>query len=565
MALLLPLLTCLPAQAGGADSFDSRTQHYIDGLVSSLEARSAKPQPITLSEAVLAAVANNPGIAAKARVPQAEREGVFTAAAAYEPKVSVELGYSDRKIPTTNSLDGVNGRRSGVRKDDEYIANLGISKLLRSGTSVDLAWNNQRRTTNSDFEDAVPRFDPTLGITVSQPLLRDFGGFSARTAVSLARNQSGRSAAEYEASLSSFVASVVDQYWAYTLAEAELEVARRSLRLANELAEAARKRVAIGTVPPVAAQEAHADAAAREEEMIAAENTLDSARRTLQYTIMAGAVGGAVGGATSGAAPLAIKPSDRHQVAEIDTARGQRLLTAIEKRAEIREARLAVDNAKIAKRLSRNRLLPSLDLVGNYDLVGLGGKRNTDPAPSVVINENLNSRPSQLADSESGAYGDALDSLLSGDFFRYRVRLQLEVPLFNADAKSRYARSTIELSRVEETLRQTVADVALEIDKAAGEVEAAEKRVFAARLARELAEENLHDQSRRYDVGLVTTTDVLTFQKKLTSAMATEARAITDHANAVTALRRAEGTLLESYGISVEFEDSPGLPWWAKF
>lgn len=542
-----------PAQAGSAPEFGARTQKYIDGLVSSLEARSASPQPITVGEAVLAAVANNPGIAARAYVPQAQREGTFAAAAAYEPKVSVELGYSDRKIPTTNFLDGV----TGVRKDDEYIANLGISKLLRIGTSVDLAWNNQRRTTNSANESAVPRFDPTLGITVAQPLLRDFGGLTARTAVSLAHNQSAQAAAEYEAALSRFVESVVNRYWAYTLADAELEVARRSLRLANELVAAAEKRVAIGTAPPVSAQEARADAAAREEETIAAESALDTAARTLQYTIMAGT--------DNGGTPLALKPNQRHEVATIDTARGTRLRIAVEKRADIRAARLAVERAKIDRRLSRNRLLPSLDLVGNYDLVGLGGKLKTTPAASALLSEGFDGLPRQLSDDERGAYGEALDSLLSGDFFRYRVGLQLEVPLFNADAKSRYTRSTIDLSRVEAELRQTVADVALEIEKAAGEVEAARKRVVAARLARELAEENLRNQRRRYDVGLVTTTDVLTFQKKLTTAMAAEARATTDHANAVAALHRADGTLLETYGISVEFEDRAGLPWWAKF
>jgi outer membrane protein TolC len=64
---------------------------------------------------------------------------------------------------------------------------------------------------------------------------------------------------------------------------------------------------------------------------------------------------------------------------------------------------------------------------------------------------------------------------------------------------------------------------------------------------------------------MLTTTDVLDFQEKLADAMATEARAITDHAKADADLRRAEGTLLEHYGIQVSFHHRPDVPWWGKF
>jgi outer membrane protein TolC len=84
-------------------------------------------------------------------------------------------------------------------------------------------------------------------------------------------------------------------------------------------------------------------------------------------------------------------------------------------------------------------------------------------------------------------------------------------------------------------------------------------------LARELAEQNLNDQKKRYEVGIVTTTDILDFQEKATNAMATEARAIADHATAIAELQRAEGSLLPHYGIRVEFADRPGKEWWSRF
>jgi outer membrane protein len=98
-----------------------------------------------------------------------------------------------------------------------------------------------------------------------------------------------------------------------------------------------------------------------------------------------------------------------------------------------------------------------------------------------------------------------------------------------------------------------------------GDVASARERVAAAKVARELAEENLKNQRRRYEVGLVTTTDVLQYQDRAIRAMASEVGAIADHARFEALLERAQGTLLDRYGVDVSYEDAPDLPWWAKF
>ena len=190
-----------------------------------------------------------------------------------------------------------------------------------------------------------------------------------------------------------------------------------------------------------------------------------------------------------------------------------------------------------------------------HELVGLGGLGNPDFTPP----------PAPSGRSETDAFGDSYDVLDSTDFFRYRIGVELEVPLSNAEARSRSAQADIAHRRAEDRLRSVVSDIALEIQQAVGDVESAQKRVVAARLARELAEQNLIDQRKRYDVGIVTTTDILDFQEKATNAMAAEAQAVADHAIAVAELHRAEGSLLGDFGIRVEFEDAPGREWWSRF
>jgi outer membrane protein TolC len=96
-------------------------------------------------------------------------------------------------------------------------------------------------------------------------------------------------------------------------------------------------------------------------------------------------------------------------------------------------------------------------------------------------------------------------------------------------------------------------------------VEANFKRIQTTRRARELAEENLRGQVRRFEVGLVTQKDVIDFQSRLLDAQGAELRAITDYSNSTSRLRLADGTLLQSYNVEVDGPKKGSEPWWARF
>jgi len=83
----------------------------------------------------------------------------------------------------------------------------------------------------------------------------------------------------------------------------------------------------------------------------------------------------------------------------------------------------------------------------------------------------------------------------------------------------------------------------MEVERALGDVEANAKRVQTTRRARELAEENLRGQERRFEVALVTQKDVLDFQLRLLEAQGAELRGIIDYNNSTSRLRLADGTL----------------------
>ena len=113
--------------------------------------------------------------------------------------------------------------------------------------------------------------------------------------------------------------------------------------------------------------------------------------------------------------------------------------------------------------------------------------------------------------------------------------------------------------------RDLVSQITLEAEKALSDAEANWKRIQSTQRARELAEENLRGQEKRFGVGLVTQKDVIDFQSRFLEAQGAELRAVTDYNNSISKLKLAEGTLLETYGVKVEGPKKEPDPWWARF
>jgi outer membrane protein TolC len=165
----------------------------------------------------------------------------------------------------------------------------------------------------------------------------------------------------------------------------------------------------------------------------------------------------------------------------------------------------------------------------------------------------------------TGDYGKALDRLASTDFYSYSAGLQLEIPLANAQAKAQYAQAKIDAESSELNRRQLLSDVTLEVSRAVSDVVTNVKRLSATHLATQLAQQNLSDQTRRLEVGMATTKDILDFQDQLTTARGNEVQAQTDYNVSLAELARSQGTLLDQYSVVVEVPGKHFVPWWARF
>ncbi|MBI3767443.1 MAG: TolC family protein [Deltaproteobacteria bacterium] len=517
---------------------------YREPPIAMPESRSAEQQvaELTLAEAIHAALEHNPGIAAQRLTPLRQLEDVRIAEATFDPDLILDVNKDRTEAPNSSALSGV---RTNVSQN--FNANVTVKKLLRTGANFEIDFDNNRLVSNAKFQALVPQYKPQLLFSLNQPLLRNFGANFAYLLVDISNITSEQAQYTYRAQLANFVQSVVLAYWNVVNARETLAVRQKSLALAQQTLHENTERVRVGLLAPVSVTEARSQEAAREADVIVAENALDVAQRTLRQTVYLHRNDTFV--------PQRIDPVEPLRVDSVVVDADQALAVALERRPEIIAQNLDLRSKNLTARVRENQVLPRLDAIGSFGLNGLSGNQ----VPVTLNNGTVTTSPF------GGTYGKSLDRLTSTDFYSYSAGVELEVPLGNASAKAQYAQARIDVSSSELNRRQLLSDVTLEVQKAVNAVITNMKRLRATHLATELGEQNLRDQQKRLDVGMATTKDILDFQDQLTTARGNEVQAQTDYNVSLGELARAQGTLLDQYSVVVEVPGTRFVPWWAKF
>jgi outer membrane protein len=508
-----------------------------------LQTRDDTVERLSLREAVGAALENNPGIAVERLGPEFARAEIDRANGVFDPTFEAKATTNRSVTPTSSGLSGAQ-----VVRQREHLFDLSLRKLLRTGATFTVAGESRELDTNSRFVGLRPQYTPTLSFTLTQPLLKNFGIDLTVLLVRSAEANSSVAYYQYIARAVALVRQVVEAYWGIVQANENLKAEQDGLKLAQTLVRENQARVRAGTLPPVAVKEAQADGASREERVIAAENALAVATDTLRLLLQRNPDRTFV--------PRPIDPTDSPEIRDVAVDEAEVLVNAAERRPEVLQARYDIENRQILAKIRRNNLLPGLDLRASYGLNGLSGRAvpQTDFSTGETVFTPF-----------SGDYGRGLDRLTSNDFNSYSAGLSFTLPLGNATAEAEYVQSQIDVRRGELGYRQLLANVTLEARKAIADARSSSKRITVSRLARELAQENLEQQHKRYDVGLATTKDILDFQQRLTAARAAEIRALIDYNVSLAALRQAEGTLLGQFNIVVDTLPPHPTPLWARF
>ena len=526
------------------DTEDRHGEHY--GLLID----RGPERPITLQECVALALQNNTGLRVDRLDPISATAAVRSAWSQFDPKFFGEHGKNRNTTPVATISAFTSGISPEIFNQD-VVWDFGLRKTLLSGGVLTAEFTNERLSSTPNVVNLlVPQYRTGLGVSLAQPLLRDFGWRFALLVVDVAQNEGEQSYYLYRAQVETLVARVEELYWILDLAIENVRVEEQGLELAGELLREAEGRFKVGALPRTAVLEAKAEAARREANLVDARNRRRIARDNLRALVNAKQ--------PSDDALLMIEPSDQPSVMPYDIDLERSLATGFARRPELIAARLEVDAKKLEGKIAENQLLPRVDLVASFGLRGLGGSDVFDP--DNPLPGEFRANPQVL-----GGYSRSLEFLTDGRFYEYGIGATVEVPIANAAAKAEYAQAKIETERARLVLQQLEENVTLEITQAVGNLKALTEGVRATRIARELAQENVHDQRARYDVGLATTKDLIDFGDRLTQAQREEIRSLTLYNTELARLHRAEGMLLEDRDIVLRGPELNPAPWWARF
>jgi outer membrane protein len=196
---------------------------------------------------------------------------------------------------------------------------------------------------------------------------------------------------------------------------------------------------------------------------------------------------------------------------------------ALAQRTDIVRARKSIDISETNIQLSRSDTLPDLRLQANYLNDGAGGTR--------LIREG--GFPGIITGSESTGVGGLLGQVLSFDYPTWSVGMTFSYPLGKSLAEANLARARIEKDQASARLRSIEVAAVREIRESALLVEQNQQRIETARLSRELAQQRLEAEQKRFEVGMSTSFLVIQAQRDLVVAANNELQAMLDYQLAV--------------------------------
>src|SRR5574341_2335875 len=128
---------------------------------------------ITLKEAILLALKNNLDITIEGFNPRLREMDIATAKATFDPVFTGSVN-AQRSRFRSNTATFIQG--SLVSSDTRtFNFNFQLNDKLPTGATAQLAWTNQRLRTNSVSTLFNPSYVPALTLSVTQPLLKNFG------------------------------------------------------------------------------------------------------------------------------------------------------------------------------------------------------------------------------------------------------------------------------------------------------------------------------------------------------------------------------------------------------
>jgi len=376
------------------------------------------------------------------------------------------------------------------------------------------------------------RIAPTL--TLTQPLLRGAGLKVNRAEINKAKIAVSQTEAAQIITAQNLLRDLVSAYWDVLFAHRDLQNKRNSVELAKSQLERTRALVDAGRQSPVEAKAVEQALAARESDVLNAENTLLDRSLTLRTLMGQDFSRRDVLGVLPATDPV-VRPRAVNVKDEVDRA--------LQQNPQIRQLELALASGRIDELVAANQRLPQLDFSGSFTPQG----RSIDRSPQQQTGDpgtegNWGEAFRNFFSEQPRSDGLLADWTISGS-------LTLTWDVQNRAAKGRHQVAKLQIRKAEVNLQRARQTVAAGVIRSANGLRTAGKVMDVAQISVELAQENLAAEQARFEVGRSTNYDVLLRLDELDRQWAAALSAQVNYLKALVQLQALNGEILPAYGL----------------
>lgn len=488
---------------------------------------AARVMPVTLEQCIQLAEQNSLRLRIDSIDVQIAKADVFRALGRFDTSYFFTTSYNRNRSQTTSieSEPGTLNSDGSVTPGDSKLVfkplvtegwqlNTGFRGTLVNGATYTVDLDYQKSETEIPDPGPLaldPSYRSSIGVAITQPLLRGNGTTVNKATLLNARNSLMASSHALEESRVQRANEVIIAYWNFYFSRRNHETQLLLVEQSQSLVEINRRKQAVGTMKSLDVLEAESELARRQSDLIVAKSEIGRSADQLKRLIF--------DFEDRELWAVDLLPLTDASADFVDPPAWRDALTvALERRPELRRRRELLKNNDIAIVVAENGLLPRLDLDASLRFNRLAGSKG----------EALN-------------YSDDIYSLSAG--------ISLEVPIGNRTARGDMAAARLRKAQALFDYRDAENQVIQDVRNGVREVVNSRKEIEAARESVRLAALRFSQEMRRRDIGASTTFLVRESQAAWREAVDAETRALFNYEVAKAALDTAQGSLLEKYGI----------------
>ncbi len=486
------------------------------------------PAIVDLEDLIVRTLESSAQVKVFSDLPFIRQTAIVEADAAFDWRTFINTRWDDLSDPVGNVLTTGGSPRF---RDNHWSYSGGVRRKNISGGQFNISQELGFQNTNSTFFQPNNQGTSRIRLGYIQPLMRGRGQVYNTSLIVLAKIDASIAGDEFSRQLQSHLLEVTRAYWSLYLERVSLVQKQQLYLRAEKILNDLRGRMGVDIA---GSQVVRVEAAVteRKADLVRSEMAVRNAQERIHALVNDPELANTVN--------LEIIPSVNPTRQTEPLEIGEILSTALQMRPEVNQSIKQMRAACVRLNMSKNELMPQLDLVFETYVAGLRGNSNI-----------------------GGAWVDQFRTGEPG----YSVGLNYEIPVQNRAARARLNRRRLELRQLQNQFRTTVETLLMETKVAAREVRTSEREFKAKYHAMQAASKRLENLEQRWaaipgrdsNVGLYLD-NVLQAQAQLTESEFEFAKSETTYNLALMNLKRATGTLLQHEQVEDAVACVDGLP-----